>query len=104
MVSTYRKYRDGVGPSPKGGAGADLAPSKSAVDPACKKANQQASKAIRSSRKNFEHKLASKIKDDKKSFSYARNKAKCKVQVESLVSQDGTVLNDACQIVDKFNV
>ena len=72
--------------------------------PACKKANRQASKEIRLSRKNFERKLASKIKDDKKSlFSYARSKAKCKVQVESLVSQDGTVMNDACQIAKKFN-
>ena len=77
---------------------------KDSSHPACKTANQQASKAIRLSRKNSGRKLASKIKDNKKLFfSYARSKTKCKVQVQSLVSQDGTVMNDARQIAEKFN-
>ena len=32
---TYQEYRDGVGPSSKGGAGAGSAPSKSATDYIC---------------------------------------------------------------------
>jgi len=38
---------------------------KNSSHPACKIANAEASKAIHQSRRNFEHKLGCKIKDDK---------------------------------------
>ena len=72
--------------------------------PACKNANAEASKVIHRSRRNFEHRLGSKIKDDKKSFfAYARCKAKTKIRVGPLISPDGNEIKDTTQIAETFN-
>jgi len=77
---------------------------KDSSHPACKKANRQASKVVHQSRRTFESKLGSKIKDDKKSFfAYARCKAKSKVKVEPLVGLDGVEVEDTLQIAEVFN-
>ena len=77
---------------------------KNSAHPACKDANLRASRAVRESRRTFEQKLSSKIKDDRKTFfAYARCKAKTKVKVESLVGPDGAEVNDMSQIAEVFN-
>jgi len=77
---------------------------KNSTHPACKIANAEASKAIHQSRRNFEHRLGCKIKDDKKSFfAYARCKAKTKIRVGPIVSPDGKEIKDVTQIAKKFN-
>ena len=51
---------------------------KNSSHPACKNANAIATRAIHQSRRNFERRLRSKIKDDKKSFfAYARGTFSC---------------------------
>jgi len=71
--------------------------------PACKNANAEASKTLHRSRRYFEHRLGSKIKDDKKSFfAYARCKAKTKIRVGPLVP-DGKEIKDTTQIAEMFN-
>ena len=53
---------------------------------------------------NFERRLGSKIKDDKKSFfAYARCRAKTKIRVGPLVSPDGKEIKDLKQVAEKFN-
>jgi len=54
------------------------------------KANRISHKELKKARKNFEKKLAVNIEQDSKSFyAYARSKAKCKVQVGSLINSQG---------------
>jgi len=55
------------------------------------------------SRRNPEHRLESKIKDDKKSFAYARWKAKTKIRMGPLVGPDGKEIKDVTQIAQNFN-
>jgi len=72
--------------------------------PACKKADRLASRAVRQSRRNFEHKLALNIKDDKKSFfSYARSKTKSKVQAGPLRNANGQEISHAREMAEIFN-
>jgi len=70
---------------------------------ACKNANAEATKAIHQSRRNPEHRLESKIKDDKKSLAYARWKAKTKIRMGPLVGPDGKEIKDVTQIAQDFN-
>ena len=77
---------------------------KDATHAACKNANLRASKAVHQSRRAFEHKLGSKIKDDKKSFfAYARCKAKSRATVKPLVCPDGIEVQHPAQITELFN-
>ena len=72
----YRKYKDTSHP---------------AYITAAKKAHDQ----VKDARRNFEHCLAKKIKEDRKSFfAYVRSKSKSNVTVGSLVSEHGQITSD----------
>jgi len=72
--------------------------------PACKRADKAASRAVSDSRRNFEKMLATKIKDDNKSFSaYVRSKTKSKAQVGPLRNTQGQEINDAEDMAESFN-
>ena len=76
---------------------------KDATHSACKNANLRASKAVHQTRRAFEYELASKIKDDKKSFfAYARCKAKSRATVKPLVGPDGIEVQNPAQITKLF--
>ena len=72
--------------------------------PACMKANKQASRAVRDSRKSFEFKQATKIEEDKKSFiAYVGSKAKSRIKVGPLVDSDGKESSDTSDIAEALN-
>jgi len=63
--------------------------------PACVKASRVANSLIKEARKNFEHQLARKIKDDRESFfAHARSKSKTNVKVVPLVGRDGDLISN----------
>ena len=72
--------------------------------PACRKATKSAKKAVNESKRSFENKLASKIKDDKKSFyAYMQSKSKFKSNIGSVKGSDGFMIEDRGKIADEFN-
>jgi len=72
--------------------------------PACRRADRQASTAVRNSRRHFEHMLSLNIKEDKKSFySYARSKTKTKVQAGPLWDDHGQEVSHPGAMADIFN-
>ena len=75
----YRKYRD-------------------AKHPAYVKVAKKSSALVKQARRNFEEKLATKIKEDKKSFfAYVRRKCKSNAKVGSLVNNQGQQISTASE-------
>jgi hypothetical protein len=77
---------------------------KSNSHPACIRDSARAKKAIKHARHNFESKLATNIKSDKKLF-YAHVNCKCKSNhsLGPLVNPSGQVVNTAPELADEFN-
>jgi hypothetical protein len=72
--------------------------------PACKKANSAADKAIKTDKREFEIKLAEKIKDDKKSFfAYVGSKKKGASTVGPLANGSGELIADPQMMAEIFN-
>jgi len=72
--------------------------------PAVKAANAKADKEIKRAKLKFEHKLASNIKQDRKSFfAYARSKSRCKKQAGSLTNDNNTTADTDTDIANCFN-
>jgi len=67
------------------------------------KVNKPASSAVSASRKSFEFKLATKIKDKKSFYTYVRSKVKSRIKVGPLVDSDGKVSCDASDIAEALN-
>ena len=65
---------------------------KDVTYPAYAQAQQQAKFLIKKAKKEFESKLAKKIKEDKKSFfAYARSKSRSKVKVGAIEDSQGEI-------------
>ena len=72
--------------------------------PAYVTASRKAKKLIKAARRNFETKLAAKIKDDKKSFfAYLRSRTKSRISPGPLSSNDNTTPLSDKDMADKFN-
>jgi len=72
--------------------------------PAVKKANKTAAAELRKAKRTFERKLAENIKLDKKSFyAYSRVKSKTKAQIGTLLTSDGSQIEDDESAVECFN-
>ena len=74
--------------------------------PAVRTANAKAKSELKKARRSFEKKLASNIKQDKRSFyAYARSKSKAKIQISSLNDNTGghTHTSNDLEISDSFN-
>jgi len=81
----YRKYKD-------------------ATHPAYIRACKEARVLTRKAKKQFEHKLASKIKEDRKSFfAYVRSKRKSKVNVSPLVDSNGELVSESKAKAEMLN-
>jgi len=72
--------------------------------PAVVKSNKEAKKELKKARRNFERKMAGHIKKDIKSFfAYARSKCRSRVVPGPLIDDNGNVIEEASELVDKFN-
>jgi len=72
--------------------------------PAVKKTNKAAAAELRKAKCKFERKLAEYIKLDKKSFyAYSRIISKTKAQIGTLLTSDGSQLDDDKSAVKCFN-
>ena len=72
--------------------------------PAYRKANKEAKREIKKAKREFEAKLAKHIKDDKKSFfAYVRSKTKTKSRIGTLISGNGTIVEDKSEMAEEFN-
>ena len=72
--------------------------------PAVKRANKTAAMELRKAKRKFEKKLAENIKLDKKSFyAYSRAKSKTKAQIGTLLTSDGSQVDDDKSAVECFN-
>ena len=72
--------------------------------PAYVKAAKSAKSELCKARRNFETKLAQKIKSDKKSFfGYVRIRTRCRTIPGPLVNRDGTVMDDPEGMAEEFN-
>jgi len=81
----YRKYRD-------------------TKHPAYVKAAKKASALVKQAKRNFEEKLAIKIKEDKKSFfAYVRRKCKSNAKVGSLLNNQGQQITTAREKAEVLN-
>ena len=77
---------------------------KDVTHPAYHQAQRKAKAQIRKDKKEFEKKLAKKIKDDRKSFfAYARSKSKTKVKVRSLEDSYGNMQNETTAKAELLN-
>jgi len=72
--------------------------------PPCVKAKKLASKEIRKDRKDFERKLATDIKFDKKSlFAHAKSKAKATVFAGPLIDSSRSILQTPDENMEEIN-
>ena len=72
--------------------------------PAVRRAGKTAKKVIQQAKRNFEKKLASKIKTDSKSFfAYVRGKSGSGTQPAVIQDNLGIVHTDVSEVVDEFN-
>jgi len=71
-----------------------------AVRAACKAARVE----LRRSRRNFEEKLSSNIKQDRKSFfAYSHSRMKCRSHIGPISSHSGNMTTTDAELVDSFN-
>jgi len=76
---------------------------KNPLHPACKQANRRATKEVHHARRNFENKLATNVKGDKKSFLPMLD-IRQKVKLKPCLDSHGTEITDTYQIAELFNV
>ena len=77
---------------------------KDPLHPAYLDAAEQAATELRKARRNFEKKLAKKIKNDTKSFyAYVRSRSSSRVKTGPLVNSDGTAMNSDEQMAEELN-
>src|SRR5664279_4430911 len=72
--------------------------------PAYIAATKRANTELKKAKINFETKLASNIKEDKKSFyAYVRSKCKARVRIGSIVNKNGEEIEDLTETAEEFN-